>query len=338
MSSPNFLETSPYSPPEWAKDLNNIPKTRVNLGRLPTPLYKWNVSLLKDLGVNWWIKRDDMTGFELGGNKVRKLEFLLADAKAKGADCVVTIGGIQSNHCRATAIASKYIGLEPFLILRVPNNGGEDIGSVGNLLFSRMIEANIRTVTSEDFETPLGYELLEELAAELRAQGRNPYIIPMGGSNFIGSWGYLNAVDEMQQQLGQLKTNAADADAANAVPDSFDHITFACGSGGTASGVGLACELSGAGSSVHPVNVCDSGEFFTDFIQTKIHNELVKESEEKTVRDVASYVHFIDGVGLGYAQSTDEEVEFIYSVSRESGILLDPVIFLSVISCFTSLS
>jgi len=105
-----MLSTTDYSPPAWAAHLE-APKTRVSLARLPTPVHPWGISLLSELGVRWYIKRDDLSGFELGGNKVRKLEFLMAAAVAEGADCVVTLGGIQSNHCRATAAAAKYLGL-----------------------------------------------------------------------------------------------------------------------------------------------------------------------------------------------------------------------------------
>ncbi len=112
-----MLEFSDYSPPAWTAGAITLrPKSRVGLGRLPTPIHEWRISLLDDLGVKWWIKRDDLSGFEMGGNKVRKLEFLMAEALEAGADCIVTIGGIQSNHCRATAAAARCLGLDAYLV------------------------------------------------------------------------------------------------------------------------------------------------------------------------------------------------------------------------------
>lgn len=112
-----FLSVSPYQPPIWARHLAPVPPARMNLGQFPTPIHRWALPDLPE-GLEVFIKRDDLTGLQLSGNKVRKLEFLIVDAKAQGADCVITIGGIQSNHCRATAVAARYAGLDTFLILR----------------------------------------------------------------------------------------------------------------------------------------------------------------------------------------------------------------------------
>ncbi|KAK9277904.1 hypothetical protein L1049_027461 [Liquidambar formosana] len=113
----DFLTKKPYDPPSWASHLNPIPSHVFSLGHLPTPIHKWNLpNLPKNTEV--WLKRDDLSGMQLSGNKVRKLEFLMADAIQQGADCIITIGGIQSNHCRATAVAAKYLNLDCYLILR----------------------------------------------------------------------------------------------------------------------------------------------------------------------------------------------------------------------------
>ncbi|WMV21047.1 hypothetical protein MTR67_014432 [Solanum verrucosum] len=111
-----FLTKKPYEPPSWASHHYPIPSHTFSLGHFPTPIHKWNVpNLLKKTEV--WVKRDDLSGMQLSGNEVRKLEFLLADAVAQGADCIVTIGVLQSNHCRATAVAAKYLNLDCYLIL-----------------------------------------------------------------------------------------------------------------------------------------------------------------------------------------------------------------------------
>lgn len=140
----------PYEPPDWAKNvLLNVPKHgRLHLANLPTPLYR---IMYKDLPL--YIKRDDMTGgVELGGNKIRKLEFLLADALASDYTAVVTIGGEQSNHCRATAAAARMVGLEPHLILRT-KRAIDDFGYTGNILIDRMVGSTIYTCTPGEVRT-----------------------------------------------------------------------------------------------------------------------------------------------------------------------------------------
>lgn len=126
------------------------------------------------------------SSFDLSGNKVRKLEFLLADALEKGHDCVITIGGIQSNHARATAVAARQLGLQPYLILRRPTGSTDQpISLTGNLLLDRMVDAKIRTVTTGTYMRIGSQKLGEQLVEELRAEGRNPYLVPVGGSNSL---------------------------------------------------------------------------------------------------------------------------------------------------------
>eukprot|EP00962_Isochrysis_galbana_P043196 scaffold16378_cov112-Isochrysis_galbana.AAC.5 len=197
-----LLSRVPFRPPSWAQSLR-APSERIVLGHMPTPLMPWACPELQELGVRWVIKRDDMTGLELSGNKVRKLEFLMRDALAAGCDCVITIGGIQSNHCRATAAAARLVGLEPHLILRCP--AGEvdgDPGLVGNLLLDRMLGATLHLVTIGEYATRGQAVLTAALAGRLAAQGRRPYVIPVGGSNALGTWGYLDAVEELRRQVG----------------------------------------------------------------------------------------------------------------------------------------
>ncbi|KAL3342566.1 hypothetical protein AABB24_026547 [Solanum stoloniferum] len=146
-----FLTKKPYEPPPWASHLSPIPSHTFSLGHFPTPIHKWNLpNLPKNTEV--WLKRDDMSGMQLSGNKVRKLEFLLADAVAQGADCIVTIGGIQSNHCRATAVAAKYLNLDCYLILRTSKLlVDKDPGLTGNLLVDRLVGAHIDLVSKEEY-------------------------------------------------------------------------------------------------------------------------------------------------------------------------------------------
>ena len=136
-SAGGMMTVGPWSPPAWA-DFPGAPTRRYNLARTPTPVHRWHLPGTPD-GCEVYIKRDDLTGMQLSGNKVRKLEFLLAEAMDEDADCVITIGGVQSNHCRATAVAARYLGLDSHLILRAPQSIAEtgDPGLVGNLLVER---------------------------------------------------------------------------------------------------------------------------------------------------------------------------------------------------------
>lgn len=141
-----LLGSVPYLPPSWlpTPSLAVLPRERVQLGRFPTPVHRLDI-LDQELGLRLFVKRDDLSSFDLSGNKVRKLEFLLAEALAGGHDCVATIGGIQSNHARSTAVAARQLGLDSHLILRT-REPSEDPGLVGNLLLDRMVGASIHQV------------------------------------------------------------------------------------------------------------------------------------------------------------------------------------------------
>ena len=169
-----------YEPPSWATaSFSNHPKHgRLRLANLPTPLYQLPLSpssvflsKIQSLNTTMYIKRDDASGgVELGGNKVRKLEFLMAEALAQGCDSVLTIGGQQSNHCRATAAAARMLGLEPHLILRTTKKNhsdapNEDIGLVGNLLMDRMVGSSIYTCTAGEYGRLGSKQLLERVAS-----------------------------------------------------------------------------------------------------------------------------------------------------------------------------
>ncbi|PQQ15408.1 putative 1-aminocyclopropane-1-carboxylate deaminase [Prunus yedoensis var. nudiflora] len=178
-----------YTPPSWASHINPIPSHIFSLGHLPTPIHKWNLpNLPTDTEV--WLKRDDLSGMQLSGNKVRKLEFLMADAVAKGADCIITIGGIQSNHCRATAVAAKYLNLDCYLILRTSKVlVDQDPGLTGNLLVERLVGAHVELISKEEYAKCGSGALTNLLKERLLKEGRRPYVIPVGGSNSLGTCG-----------------------------------------------------------------------------------------------------------------------------------------------------
>jgi 1-aminocyclopropane-1-carboxylate deaminase/D-cysteine desulfhydrase-like pyridoxal-dependent ACC family enzyme len=228
-------EAEEYKPPTWvAASGLTVPSHRLRLAHLPTPIHRWRIPHVDEQASEVWIKRDDCTGCELSGNKVRKLEFLLADALRQGATAVITVGGIQSNHCRATAAAARRVGLQPHIILRTAHPG-QDPGLVGNLMLDRMVGATIHLVGEEEFAAKGGWGLVCELQERLkREEGVDAYAFPSDGSNALGAWGYVEALAEIQQQVRTMGVH-------------FDCIYFACGSGGTAAGLAAGLALSGMG-------------------------------------------------------------------------------------------
>ncbi|CAI5468479.1 unnamed protein product [Closterium sp. Yama58-4] len=307
-----YLSLQSYDPPEWASHLNPLPSQFLTLAHRPTPIHRWNIPDLPP-GMELYIKRDDLSGMELSGNKVRKLEFLLADALSKGADTLITIGGIQSNHCRATAVAARLAGLEAHLILRTSRAlAGSDPGLEGNLLVERMVGARVHLVSKEEYAKHGSEHLGKVLAERLTAEGRNPYLIPVGGSNALGTWGYMEAVREIEQQLSTGEAGGASG---------FDDIAMACGSGGTSAGLALGVHLSSLTSRVHAYSVCDSPGYFYDYIQGLL------DGVTSTPGAVSSndLLQVIDVKGAGYAISTEEELQLVQSVAQSTGIVLDPV-------------
>ncbi|KAL7487037.1 hypothetical protein ACHAW6_012652 [Cyclotella cf. meneghiniana] len=346
----------PYRPPRWADGkLRNIPKHgRLRLANLPTPVHSVGserasthrtklriLSRLDDLNIRLYFKRDDATGgSELGGNKVRKLEFLLAEAVAEGCDAVVTVGGEQSNHCRATAAASRMVGLSPHIILRTAradaiHNQTDNMGWTGNVLFDRLVGSTIYTCTAGEYGRLGSNRLVQGVCDHLQFKSKTfnkPYPIPVGGSNGIGSWGYINGVDELMNQLQAARESSPSF--------AWDHIVFATGSGGTAAGIALGLSLAygqlGEGHpasmghsrpSVHAVGVCDSPNYFYDTIAAMANDMgLAIDSDKETIEEfVRNSIIVHQGKGRGYAVSSDEELDFIVQFSLETGIALDPV-------------
>ncbi|EQC42787.1 hypothetical protein SDRG_00508 [Saprolegnia diclina VS20] len=319
MAHKTFLEREPYTAPTWATELANAPKERVVLGNFPTPIYPFRPPGLP-ADVTMYIKRDDYSGLEISGNKARKLEFLLAEALAQGADCVVTCGGIQSNHCRATAVAARMLGLDATIILRA-DDPTADPGLVGNLLIDRLVGAELLMVSRSDYAKHGGGDyFIEKTCERLRAQGRKPYGIPVGGSNGVGTWGYIESIEEMEHQIQHLKLGVTD-------------VAFACGSGGSAAGIGAGAFLYAkhhpssalqfhTKPPVHSYIVCDSPTYFYDYIDTKILPHMGLASGSFGSRD---FLQMTNAMGVGYALSTQDELAYISRVARDTGVLLDPV-------------
>jgi D-cysteine desulfhydrase family pyridoxal phosphate-dependent enzyme len=269
----------------------------------PTPVHRWRVPGVP-ADVELWIKRDDLTGMELSGNKVRKLELLLADALASGCDCIVTIGGVQSNHARATAVAARLLGLDAHLILRTSASLADaDPGMTGNLLLGRCVGAQLHMVSAQEYARVGSGALVAGLGAQLRAAGRKPYLIPVGGSNALGSWGYLEMVRELQ-----------------ASGKEFDHIVLACGSGGTAAGTALGVRLAGMRTAVTAFGVCDDPGYFYEHV-----DELFRDMGAGDALAARDCVRVVQARGAGYAVSRPEELATIAAMALATGVLLDPV-------------
>jgi D-cysteine desulfhydrase len=254
---------------------------------------------------NLFVKRDDLTGCLTSGNKIRKLEFVLADALSKKADVLITCGGVQSNHARATtAVAARY-GLESVLFLK----GDVPDSSEGNLWLNQFLGARIQHITEEEYTRV--EEMMESEAQRLRSEGSRPYVIPEGASNWLGAMGYVRAAEEIRNQL----------DAAS-LP--MDRIVFACGSGGTHAGLLIGKKLFGIGAALTAINVCQSAEHFVE----KVHGICV-DADTKLGLGLSfkkDEIDVVDGyVREGYAKEDTEIFELIARVARLEGIILDPV-------------
>jgi D-cysteine desulfhydrase len=260
-----------------------------------------------------WMKRDDHTGSELMGNKVRKLEYLMAEALAERATHVITCGGEQSNHARATAFAAAQLGMKSLLILRTsdPEHPPEP---TGNILLDRLVGAELQWISRAAWRDR--NQLLADAAERVRRAGDRPYIVPEGGSNALGSWGYLRAMHELADDLQGIAT-----------PDRPVTVVYACGSGGTGAGLILGAKLLGLaqrGIRVAGVNVCDNRAYFTEVI-----SQICAEADARWqlgANITAADIDIVDGhVGRGYAKSRPEELATIRDVCRSDGVVLDPV-------------
>ncbi|WP_439135310.1 D-cysteine desulfhydrase family protein [Pseudomaricurvus sp.] len=284
--------------------------SRLNLAQTPTPLQCLS-RVSGELGVNIWMKRDDLTGCTLSGNKVRKLEFTLAEALAQGCDSIVTCGGLQSNHCRATALLGAQLGLKVVLVLRGETYEAAD----GNLLLDYLAGAEIKQYPVKGFARSLP-SLLDQAAEELRQEGRKPFVIPTGASDGIGIWGYIAACKEL----------GADFSRERIVPS---HIVMATGSGGTQAGLTLGAYLQGWSSQVIGMAVCDDEAYFHDKVRADMTDwqqryqsllgEKIRAADECNILVNDRYI------GPGYAKADQEVFDTISWLARTEGVVLDPV-------------
>ena len=267
---------------------------KLALGVFPTPVHKLeNISRL--LGTQVYIKRDDMTGLGLGGNKVRKLEYLLADAKAKGAQVVFTTGGAQSNHAMLTAAACRKLGMTPVLILKKRGVTARQ----GNQLLEHLMGVDVRLMDTDSYE-----DIYAEMDRVGQEMGKPYYKIPCGGSNALGTLGYVDCVREIRDQGMQ-----------------FDHIICAEGSGGTMAGLALGAKLYMPDTRVTGMMV-DTDPFdriTVDLMRgaaALLHADIVISREDFDLRDMC---------GPGYAISSQEGNAAVAMMAEQEGLFLDPV-------------
>jgi D-cysteine desulfhydrase len=282
---------------------------RIPLARLPTPVEP-SPRLGASLGIDLLYKRDDLTGLELSGNKARKLELIVAEAEAVGADTLVTCGGVQSNHCRATAFAAAKRGLGCVVLLRVPDPARPPAPEA-NVLLDLLAGAEIRWISHDEYRRR--DELMTAVARELRGRGRKPYVIPEGGSSPLGALGYALAVAELRDQLPPAWASGPLT------------LAYAVGSGGTGAGIELGVRMLGWTSAV-PVGfpVCNDAAYFRGVMGRLCAEARTRWPELPAVPP--EEIRLDDGfVGPGYAQATDEGLALIRRAAREDGVLLDPV-------------
>jgi D-cysteine desulfhydrase len=277
---------------------------RQRLARLPTPLQRLDRLTTAWGGPSIWVKRDDLTGFGLSGNKVRKLEFHLAAATAAGADTLITCGAAQSNHCRATALAGAQSGFDVVLALRTADGSAPPVFQ-GNLLLDRLAGADIRFITPDQYGER--NDVMAEIAAELAARGRAAWTIPEGASDALGMWGFVLAMGELDQQSATIPHLGA--------------IWHAASSGGTTAGLGWAADRMG-------LSVRIAGSSVGDTVP-----DLKRRIDGIWADAVATYGGSLptphleltdDYVGLGYGQTTHDELHVQMQVTALTGLILDP--------------
>lgn len=288
---------------------------RIALANLPTPLVRLE-RLVRELGdahfnapipPRIWMKRDDLTGLELSGNKIRKLEYVAAEALATGCDTIVTEGTCQSNHCRATAAVCAKLGLHCELMFRPLS----DAPPQGNALLDQLFGARIRWYSREELAANRA-AIVEQIREELTAAGRRPRFVPTGASEPLGCWGYIRAAHELGEQLAADGIRECD-------------LIVAVSSGGTYAGLLLGVALNGfSGIHVHAVPVSDDVAYHRREVTALCQAAIEQFRLPVTVR--AEELSLIDGyVGEGYAIPYAAAIDSLRLLARTEGIMLDPV-------------
>jgi D-cysteine desulfhydrase len=270
---------------------------KIDIANLPTPIQK-----VEFKGTKFLIKRDDYTGVELSGNKIRKLEYILADLKKKKSDYLFTCGAEQSNHARATAIAAKQIGVKTRLFLW----GNDTKNADGNLLLDKLIGTEIKFLSKKEYENVNDIMLAE--SKKLQKKGKKVYVLPSGGSTPLGLWGYINFINELHEQKEYSKIKG---------------VLSAYGSGGTTAGLLLGAALLKSKMKIYAVNVFDDEKFAREKIIELVEDAIVDYKLEVEV-DYNSLIIFEGYSKEGYKNIEKGKLKIIKEFYKSTGILLDP--------------
>ncbi|HHW03289.1 MAG TPA: D-cysteine desulfhydrase family protein [Thermoanaerobacterales bacterium] len=282
--------------------LEQFPRVQMLWGKTPIVRAE-NIS--SETGIELYIKRDDLTGLALGGNKTRKLEFLMGEALACHYDTVITAGAVHSNHALQTAAAAKKLGLDVILVLR----GKEE--NRGNLLMDKLLHADVRV-----YDVKTGRELnniMQDIASDLKSNGRKPFIIPIGGSNPTGVLGYIKAAAEIVEQEQEMKLD-------------FDYVISPTSSGGTQTGLLLGFKVLKPVTKILNIGVGDPREELLEDVLNLIN----KTSEAIGIKADINYENLkavtVDGYGFGgYGTIVKEVIDVIRYAASKEGFYLDPV-------------
>jgi D-cysteine desulfhydrase family pyridoxal phosphate-dependent enzyme len=263
-------------------------------------------------GPEIWVKRDDLTGVALGGNKLRKLDFFMADALRQDADCIVTMGPVQSNHVRLTAAASRACGLDCYSVLL----GDQPQSAKGNFLLDQMLGLHCIHVSGSMNQVPFDFveRKIQETISQLQNEGRKPYLIPTGGIGPLGELGYCLAVEEMLEQTERL-----------GIP--FEHVVVTVGSRGTIAGLLLGIARLNLTTTVTGIsaNIEGTCESFGILPPDEMAAEAGKLIGLDLKAPMANYKILYGYVGQGYGIPTDSGIEAIKLAARTEALLLDPV-------------
>ncbi|XP_072019740.1 uncharacterized protein [Amphiura filiformis] len=302
----------PYKPPEWAAELQSVPKYKVHLGNDDTPIHRWYLPNIPD-DFEVYIKREDMTGAELSGNKVKKLEFILADVVDRGYTTVITAGSIVSNHCRCTALACRRLGLQAHLIVRSPTSNPDEVPCTGNTLLYRMAGAKVYLAPHKaDIYTEL-LPRIQQLADKLKKDKKvDAYPIDMGGSTSIGVFGCIEGFRELMDQ---------------GLFDKYSDIAVGVGSAGNVAGLAIGNYLTGSKVRIHGFCVAHDGPHLIYEVNRLLEELGLRKSTQSpsagpvNAQDIIYIVE--DARGLGFTVSEQKELEFLYNVTESTGIVLD---------------
>jgi D-cysteine desulfhydrase len=274
---------------------------RLPLALAPTPILKLD-RVSRRLGVDLYVKRDDLTGLLESGNKIRKLEFLVGDALAQGADTLIAAGTPQSNGCRAVAAVAARLGLRALLVVTGPRPPVYD----GNLLLDRLLGAHVRFCGGAEEVT----EVMDELAAEVRARGGRPYLIPESGSNEVGALGYLECAVELAEQIHHGAPR-------------FDAVVISAFTGGSQAGLLLGKQLAGLPGEIVGVPIASAAERVRDHVERTMREAIRRYG---FAVEVPKTVHLLDGdPGGDRGDVADAELGLVADIARSEGVVLDPI-------------